>query len=192
VGSRRVLAILVGVVAILVIAGIALALASGGSSSPADATQRLCVTAFPGANEKSRGGTTLYNRQASVKAVACNGFGFDAKFEADGGVVCAIISAAVGVEYNKLHLFTDSACSLAELKANQDVGTALGEDLCNRGRASLCVRKTAGDLDRVKVRAGHGGGSGSVGEVPAVRHSFVSFDRHLVGGRLSGRRSRLL
>jgi hypothetical protein len=84
------------------------------------------VTAFPGANEKSHGATTLYNRQASVKAVACNGFGLDVKFEVDGGVVCAVISAAVGVKYDKLHLFIDGGCSSAELQANQDVGTASG------------------------------------------------------------------
>lgn len=113
------------VIALALIAIVAVtALASPSSSSKPDPTQKLCVTAFPGANRTTHGATTLYNRQASVQLIACQKFGYDAKFEVDGGVVCAVLSAAIGVHYDRLHLFVDSSCSSAELAANHDVGTA--------------------------------------------------------------------
>jgi hypothetical protein len=91
------------------------------------ATQKLCVTAFPGANQSHRGGTTSYDRQASVQAVSCGGFGFDTKFHVDGGIVCSLISAAVGAKYNHLALYIDGSCAGPTLAANHDVGTVSGE-----------------------------------------------------------------
>jgi hypothetical protein len=102
----------------------ALVPAAQAKTSP---VQKLCVTAFPAANQTHRGGTTSYNRQASVQAVGCGGFGFDTKFHVDGGIVCSLISAAVGEKYNHLALYIDGSCAGPTLAANHDVGTVSGE-----------------------------------------------------------------
>jgi hypothetical protein len=85
--------------------------------------QRLCIEAFPSADQSTQGRTTFYNRQASVQAVSCNGFGFDVKFHIDGGVVCALVSAAVGTKFDRFSLFIDGSCSAAQLAANHEIGT---------------------------------------------------------------------
>jgi hypothetical protein len=84
------------------------------------------VTAFSGANSTTHGATTLFNRQASVQAIACQRFGYEARFDVNGGIVCAVLSAAIGVRSENLHLFVDGACSAGELEASGDVGTASG------------------------------------------------------------------
>lgn len=98
------------------------------SASRADslATQKLCVTAYPGSNQKTDGNSTSYNRQASVQAVACNGFGFDTGFHVDGGIVCALTAAAIGPDYHRLDLFVSSGCNSQSLATHGDVGTESG------------------------------------------------------------------
>jgi hypothetical protein len=90
------------------------------------ATQKLCVTIFSDAKRVTKGGTTLFNRQASVREVACNGFGGDVSFHIDGGIVCALTAAAIGPGFDKLSLFVDSSCNGAQLAASHDVGTTAG------------------------------------------------------------------
>jgi streptogramin lyase len=103
---------------------------SGTFARPAAAQQspvrKLCISSFPSANQKTTGHTTRYNRQASVQAVSCNGFGFDPKFQVDGGIVCSVLSAAIGSKYQKLALFIDGSCARATLAAQHDVGTVSG------------------------------------------------------------------
>jgi hypothetical protein len=86
----------------------------------------VCVTAYPNANRVTRGGVTLFNRQASVREVDCNGFGGDVNFHVDGGIVCALTAAAIGRGFDRLSLFVDGSCSGAALAANHDVGTVAG------------------------------------------------------------------
>jgi hypothetical protein len=57
-----------------------------------------------------------------VQAVACNGFGGDVKFRLDGGVVCSLLSAAIGERYDYLALYIDGSCSAASLASQHDVG----------------------------------------------------------------------
>ncbi len=114
---------LVGIPAALLVL---LAVVAAPAHADSRATQKLCVKAFPAANQMSRGGTTLYNRQASVREVACNGFGGDVSFHIDGGIVCALTAAAIGPRFEKLSLFVDSSCNGAKLAASHDIGTASG------------------------------------------------------------------
>jgi hypothetical protein len=100
--------------------------AVAASSNQSLATQRLCGEIFRGANSHSKGGTTDFNRQASVREVACNGFGGDVSFHIDGGIVCSLTAAAIGRGFEKLALYVDGSCDGAELAANHDVGTASG------------------------------------------------------------------
>jgi hypothetical protein len=111
----------------LPLAAAVVALLAPAAHAQGSATQKLCVTVFRGANETSNRGTTLYNRQASVQAVSCNGFGFDTHFHVDGGIVCALTSAAIGPKFPKLSLYIDGSCSGASLAANHDVGTVSGQ-----------------------------------------------------------------
>lgn len=116
---------------LLIAALLAIALA-GVLSTPAQAqtqtraTQKVCVAAYPNANRVTDGGTTLFNRQASVREVDCNGFGGDAGFHVDGGIVCALTAAAIGPGFDKLSLFLDGSCSGAALAASHDVGIVAG------------------------------------------------------------------
>jgi hypothetical protein len=100
-----------------------LAAVAPASQAQSIALQRLCLHAFPAANQKTRGHTTSYNRQASVENVACNGFGSIVKFSINGGVVCSLLSAAIGQRYSRLALYVDGDCSAAQLAANHETGT---------------------------------------------------------------------
>jgi hypothetical protein len=99
---------------------------SAQADAQSQATQKLCNSIYSGANRKTKGGVTLFNRQASVREVACNGFGGDVSFHVDGGVVCALTAAAIGPGFERLSLFVDSSCNAEQLAAGHDVGTTSG------------------------------------------------------------------
>jgi hypothetical protein len=102
------------------------AFAASAQADNSRATQKLCATVYRDANRVSNGSTISFNRQASVREVACNGFGGDTHFHIDGGIVCALTAAAIGPGFDKLSLFVDSSCNSAQLAASHDVGTAAG------------------------------------------------------------------
>ncbi len=107
----------------LVVTLAAVLVMSPASSARTTSVERLCVRAFPSANQTHHKRTTLYNRQASVQAVSCNRFGFDATFHVDGGIVCALVSAAIGTQYRHLALYVDGSCAGSTLAAHHDVGS---------------------------------------------------------------------
>jgi hypothetical protein len=112
-----------GVLICGVLAAAMLATVAPASQAQSVALQRFCLHAFPAANQVTRGHTTSYNRQASVENVACDGFGSSVKFSINGGVVCSLLSAAIGRQYAKLALYVDGDCSAAQLAANHETGT---------------------------------------------------------------------
>src|SRR5690348_1992477 len=104
---------------------------SGGASRPNGHGRSVpppCYAAFPQARSKSIGRTTWYNRQASVRMVACYHFGLmpSADFPVSASMVCGLVAAGIdtvpgGHAADKLSLFAsgvDGACSGAELAAD--------------------------------------------------------------------------
>jgi hypothetical protein len=72
------------------------------SAHASTATDRVCVFASLGASSTTSGGTTLYNRQASVEHV-CEGFGHDANFDWGPAIACAIMAGGMAAygQYGK-------------------------------------------------------------------------------------------
>jgi hypothetical protein len=124
--SRQVPRLLVGLALAAALTVVCSGLLASASRADSTATEKLCVTAYPGANQKTEGNSTLLNRQASVRAVACSGFGFDTGFHVDGGIVCALTAAAIGPDYHRLDLFVSSGCNSHSLATHGDVGAESG------------------------------------------------------------------
>jgi hypothetical protein len=91
-------------------------LALKGSTDP-------CVTAFPTASSTTTGNTTSYDREASVQAIICAGFGGDVKFKIDDGVKCSLLAAAIGSKFARTGAFIDGSCSGVALATDPGYGT---------------------------------------------------------------------
>jgi hypothetical protein len=92
-----------------------------------------CYVAFPGAHSSRIGRTLIYNRQASVQYVVCDGFGLhpSADFPITSGMVCGLVSEVIGFKADRLGLFVSGACSGVDLagdprEPSQYVGIACG------------------------------------------------------------------